>query len=508
MAAMPVRWSRAARDLALALGALAAAVYLVSGVLGIRNPTTVALSLLLVVLGTATLSRLLVAVATSIAATLILNYFFLPPIGTFTIADPQNWVALVTFVVTAVVASQLSSAAQNRTREAVDSRREVARLFDLSRDILLTTDSADALPALARHVARRFDLEAVAICLPQAGAWTIHQGGRREIRPLEADLDATFARLNGGLEYDARQRTYGGIARLPCDDRTLTLVPVRLGTRAVGLLATDNPALTVGTLDAVGGVVAIAIERAVLLSERKAAETLQQRADLASALLASVGHDLRTPLTAIRVAVANLQGPGLSDEERQNQAQLAGQELHRLNRLFQDILDMARIDAAGIAPERQFVTPSDIVDAALANVGALVANRRLDIRADSATAIQVDPRLTSSALAHLVENAALYSPPDTTIEVSGEVNRDGLRLAVRDHGPGLNPGELDRLFDRFYRGTSGRASTAGSGMGLAITRGLLTAEGGRVWGENAAGGGACFTIVIPGVGHPVATQEV
>jgi len=508
MATVPDSWLRSLRDVVLALGVLGAAAYVVHTLLGVRNPTTVALSLLLVVLGAATLSRLAVAVLTSIAATLILNYFYLPPVGTFTIADPQNWIALVAFVITAVVASQLSAAAQKRTNEAVESRREVARLFDLSRDILMTTDSEDALPALARHVSRRFDLDAVAICLPHSGRWTIHQGGDRDMRPTEADLDATFARLKGGLEYDARQRTYGGIARLDRDGRTMTLVPVRLGTRAVGLLAADNPSLSAGTLDAVGGVVAIAIERAALLSEKKAAETLQQRADLASALLASVGHDLRTPLTAIRVAVTNLQEHNLSEDERQNQAQLAGQEVQRLNRLFQDILDMARIDVAGIAAERQSVTPADIVDAALANVGALVANRRLDIHADATTAIRVDPRLTSSALAHLLENAALYSPSSTTIEISGDVNEEGLRLAVRDHGPGLNPAELDRLFDRFYRGTSARRSTYGSGMGLAITRGLLAAEGGRVWGENAGGGGACFTIVIPGVGHPVETQEV
>jgi two-component system, OmpR family, sensor histidine kinase KdpD len=255
-------------------------------------------------------------------------------------------------------------------------------------------------------------------------------------------------------------------------------------------------------------VVAIAIERAALLSEKKSAESLQQRADLASALLASIGHDLRTPLTAIRVAVANLQDAGLSEEERRDQSRLAGHELERLNRLFQDILDMARIDAAGVAAERQWVTPSDIVDAALANLGALLANRRLDIRADSGRAIQVDPRLTSNALAHVVENAALYSPAGTTIEIAGDVTHEGLRLSVRDHGTGLNPRELDQLFDRFYRGTSARKSTSGSGMGLAITRGLLAAEGGRVWGENAEGGGACFTIVVPGTGRAVTMQEV
>ena len=431
----------------------------------------------------------------------------MPPVGTFTIADPQNLVALGVFVVTSVVASQLSSAAQQRAREAVESRREVARLFDLSRDILLTTDSDDAVPALARHVARRFDLEAVAICLPRHGGWSIDQGGARDVQPSDADLNETLARQRGGLEYDARQRTYGGVVQLRQEDSTVTLVPVRLGSRAVGLLATDTDSLPLGTLDAVGGVVAIAIERALLLSERKTAEALQQRADLTSALLASLGHDLRTPLTAARVAVANLQEAGLSESERQTQAQLALQELERLSRLFQDILDMARIDAAGIAPEKQWVTPSDIVDAALANAGAILATRRLVINADTTIAVQVDPRLTSNALAHVIENAALYSPAETAIDISATVTTEGLRLAVYDRGPGLNSGELEHLFDRFYRGASARNITSGSGMGLAITRGLLAAEGGRVWAENADGGGALFTIIVPGDARPVVPQE-
>ena len=159
-----------------------------------------------------------VAVATSIVATLILNYFFLPPIGTFTIADPQNWVALVTFVVTAVVASQLSSAAQHRTREAVDSRREVARLFDLSRDILLTTDSdgrragAGAARRDEGSISRRSRS-----AFRQRGGWTIHQGGRARDYARRGGSRPYVRPLEGGLEYDARQRTYGGIAQAAHD---------------------------------------------------------------------------------------------------------------------------------------------------------------------------------------------------------------------------------------------------------------------------------------------------
>ena len=497
-----------ARDLALAGAAIAATVFLLRRLIGADNPTTVALALLLVVLAAATVSRVSVAIITAVVAMLTFNYFFLPPVGTFTIADPQNWIALAAFLAAAIIVSQLSSAAQDRARDAVESRREVARLFDLSRDILLTTESADALPIVARHVARRFDLEAVAICLPHGGEWVLHQGGEREVHPAVDDLDGTLARLRGTLEYDARERAYGGHVEVKDGSgRPVILVPLRLGTRPVGLLATDDVSRPVGSLDALGGVVAIAIERTAFLSERKNAEALQQRADLASALLASMSHDLRTPLTAVGVAVTNLQDSRLGESERGGQARLALQELERLNRIFQDILDMARIDAAGIAAERQWVTPADIVDAALAHGGALLEQRRLNIDAQSDFEVNVDPRLTSNALAHLIENAALYSPPDAEIDITADARGEELHLSVRDRGLGLDAGELEHLFERFYRGAAARQMTTGSGMGLAITRGLLAAEGGRVWGENVAGGGAKFTIVIPAVRRRPPVQE-
>lgn len=490
--------ARDAGFLALSLAAMAVLVFLFHRLFGITTPTTAALGLLLVVLGAATVSTLWVAIVTSVVAVLAFNYFFLPPVGTFAIADPHNWIALIAFLAVAVIASQLSAAAKDRTRDAVARRQEVSRLFDLSRDILLTTESDGALPVLAQHVARRFELETVAICVPTDTGWALYQGGEQGVEPTTDQLDKAMAQLRGTLEFDARRRMYGGQIEVSlANGRAARLVPLRLGTRPIGLLATDAGGLDPGVLDALGGVVAIAIERAHFLTEREAAATLKQRADLAATLLASLSHDLRTPLTAIRVAVANLDEPALGADERRSQSHLALQEIDRLNRLFQDILDMARIDAAAITPERQWVTPADLIDAAIQYAGTVVSKRTLQIEADGDTEIEIDPRLTSGALAHLLENAAHYSPPEAPIEIRGWVAGDSVQLTVRDRGPGLDPAELDHLFEPFFRGDSARRHTSGTGMGLAITRGLLAAEGGRVWGENAPGGGTCFTIAVP-----------
>jgi len=461
------------------------------------SPTTVALALLLIVLGAATTAQLAVAIVVSIVSMLSFNFYFLPPIGTLTIANPQNWIALIAFLIVAIIASNLSAAARAREREAVDRGNEVTRLFDLTRDVLLTTETGRAMEVLARHVARRFDLATVAICLPADHGWQIYQGGTSDVAIDVDTLNTALARARGTLEFDAHQRAYGGHLRLGDQHTGVTIVPLRHGVKAVGLLAAVAPALDLGTLDALGGVVAIAIERAQFLVERDAAELVRQKADLAATLLASLSHDLKTPLTAVRVAVENLRGD-LPPLERKAQADLATAELGRLSRLFQDILDMARVDASAILVERQWVTAAEVVDAAMAHVRHALEGRTVKVEADADVAIEIDPRLASGALSHLLENAAQYSPADQAIVVEGRADGDGLHVAVVDRGPGLDPGELDHLFERFYRGRTARQIAPGTGMGLAITRGLLAAAGGRVWAENVPDAGARFSMVVPG----------
>ena len=460
------------------------------------SATTVALALLLVVLGAATVARLRIAIVVSIAAMLTLNFFFLPPVGTFTIADPQNWIALFAFLIVAVIASNLSAAAQDRARDAIARRNEVTRLFDLTRDVLLTTDTASAIDALARHVARRFEIRTVAICLPTDDGWDIHQGGIDEVGIDAHTLNAAIAKARGSVDAHARQHAAGGHERAGVRNE-VSIVALRHGTKAVGLLAAAPPTLDIGTLDAVAGVVAIAIERAQFLAERDAAELVRQKADLAATLLASLSHDLRTPLTAIKVAVANLQ-EDLPPDQRRTQAGAAVIELDRLTHLFQDILDMARIDAAAIPIDRQWVSPADVVDAAAAYVRHALKRHTLRVDADANHEVQIDPRLASGALSHLLENAAQYSNAGQDIFVYAGVDQDGLHVSVTDQGPGLDPRELDQLFERFYRGRAARQSTLGTGMGLSITRGLLAAADGRVWAENVPGAGARFSIVVPG----------
>jgi two-component system sensor histidine kinase KdpD len=461
------------------------------------SETTIALALLLVVLGTATAARLAVAITTSLAAVLFFNFFFLPPVGTLTIANPQNWIALFAFLIVAIIASNLSAAAKAREREAVARGSELIRLFDLTRDVLLTTDTVRAMDILARQVARRFDLGRVAICLPNEGGWSIYQGGAHDVAVETDALNTALARARGTLEFDAHQRAYGGHVHIGDAETGVTIVPLRHGVKAVGLLATTAAGLDLGTLDALGGVVAIAIERAQFLVDRDHADLVRQKADLAAALLASLSHDLKTPLTAVRIAVENLRSD-LPPNERLRQADLAGAELGRLTRLFQDILDMARVDAAAIVVERQWVTPAEVVDAAMAQVRHALAGRDMRIDAEADMAIEIDPRLASGALSHLLENAAQYSAPDRPIAVSASAGHDGLHVSVVDSGPGLDPEELDHLFERFFRGRVARQLSPGTGMGLAITRGLLAAAGGRVWAENVPGAGAKFSMLVPG----------
>lgn len=485
-------WPRVAAGLAAV-----AAVTVVCRWLGVVNAATVSTTFLLVVLVVAATSRLWVAVTVSVVAVLCFNFFFIPPLGTFVVAEPQNWLALISFLAVSLVASNLSAVARARTAEALARRDEQARLFDLSRDVLVLPDSRAALAALARAVARRFDLEYLAIALPAGETWEISSAGTEDVTLDPKQLAVALAAARTTLEFDAYSRTYSGHRELTADGCTVRLVPLRVGTRPIGLLAASGRPVDSGTLDALAGVVALAIERTNLLQERKAAELTRQSDELKSALLASIGHDLRTPLTAIRVAAANLRASELPPADRREQSDLIQAEVERLARLFQNLIDLARIDAGAVARDIRRVHPSEIVAAARDQVDHLLRGHTLTVSVDPDVPVRLDPRLTASALAHLLENAAQYSPEGSTIEVRAGVTRDHLEIAVRDHGPGIAPADLPRVFDRFFRGDGARARTSGTGMGLWIARGLLAAQHGRVWAENADGGGACFTLAVP-----------
>jgi two-component system sensor histidine kinase KdpD len=482
---------------AAGVGAIAAVTSIYVRWLHVANAATVSTTFLMIVLMIATTSRLRVAMITSVVAMLCFNFFFLPPAGTLTIADPQNWVALFAFLAVSIVASNLSAIARTRTREAVVRRDELARLFDLGRDVLVITDSRGAIPALARAIVRRFDLEYVAIALPRSNDWEVFEAGAATIELDPHQLSAAFATAQTTLEFDAYARTYAGHRSMESDGHAIRLVPLRVGTKPIGLLATTGRPIEAGTLDTLGGVVAIAIERARFLEELKAGELTRRSEELKTTLLASVGHDLRTPLTAIRVAATNLQAGSLKGDERQEQSDLILTEVERLTRLFQNILEMARIDNGKIATETRWVHPSEIIAAARCHVAHTLSSHKVDMHVDPDLPVRLDPRLTATALAHLLENAAQYAPGDSLIDVHAGVTAEGVVIEVRDHGPGIVASDLPHLFERFYRGDAAKARASGTGMGLWIARSLLAVERGRIWAENAPGGGARFTIVVP-----------
>jgi two-component system sensor histidine kinase KdpD len=480
---------------------LVIALTLVYRSLHVSNVTTIALTFLLIVLIVAATSRLSAAVATSVVAMLCLNYFFVPPVRSFTVADPENWFAIVAFLTVSLVASNLSSLARGRAEKALRRRDEMARLFDLSRDVLLVTDTREAMSLVARFIASRFDLEYAAICLPSDAGWRVFTAGPSSVPVDDRELDRAMADAGRALT-GSRGREGAGHRVLSAGSHSIRLVPLRAGNRLAGLLAAVGR-LEPGTLDAIGGVTAIALERVHFLAERESAELSRKSEELKSALLASLGHDLRTPLTAIRVAATNLQSGQLTEGQRREQSELALAEVERLTRLFQNILDMARIDAGAVGADVRWAHPSEIVEAARDQVARTLSHHRLDEHIDSGCLVLVDPRLTAAALAHVLENAAQYSPVGSTITVTAAAADGEFSLKVRDCGPGIDPADLPRIFERFYRGSHAERRLAGTGMGLSIAKGMLMAESGQIWVQNCAGGGAEFRIVVPTKTRPI-----
>ena len=455
----------------LAATCLTASLIFVCLRVGHLNATTVALLMLLLVLGTATRWGLREAIFTSVLCVFAFNYFFLPPLGTLTIADPQNWVALTAFIVSAIVASQLSARAKSRAEEALARRREIERLYQLSRALLM--DEAADLNRIALSPIRDiFGLTHVAFYESETAR--VHSA---DPGPLtRKDLERS-AQLN---EPEAQQDA--------------TIIPVRLGARVVGSLGLAGPPLTTPEQESIANLVAISYERTRALQQAASAEAARQGERLKTSILDGLAHDLKTPLTAIKTCVSTLITiPPQTEEKRRELLNIIDEETEHLHRTITEAIQLARIESHKVMLQK---TRTRIAGQLEILLSPFPDAQRFLVDAPQDLEISADVDLLNQALRQLIENARKYSA-GKPIDISAE--RDGATVSIKvsDRGPGISPRELERIFDKFYRGTRGRTAAEGTGMGLAIAKGIIEAHSGKIWAENRPGGGAAFVVQLP-----------
>ena len=447
------------------------------------NQTTMALAFLLGVLGISAAWGLREAVFMSVIATLAFNYYFLPPIGTFTIADPQNWIALFAFLVTAVTASQLSARARRGARAAIERRQELERLYAFSQLLLSSDNPAELLNLIPRYIVDSFGIRSAAISL--ASRSDMYRSGPN-IDGLESS-DLQLICLRGEPRFDAAQQ--------------LAFMPLRMGMRVVGCVGVSGSVLSRQTLEAIGSLVAIAIERAGAIEKLSRAEASRESEQLRAVLLDSVTHEFRSPLTAIKASVTSLLGsPNHSPEERQELLTIINEESDRLNRLIGEAAEMAQLDASKV--EFRFVSApiGPVVEEALDAMKQLLLQHPVEVRIPAGLPnARMDPAHIKEVLVHLIENAAKYSPAGAPIRITAEAkdNDQMLTINIADRGPGIDDFEQALVFEKFYRGRNQRVQVHGTGMGLAICKAIVEAHGGRLGLTSQLGHGSVFYFSLP-----------
>jgi two-component system sensor histidine kinase KdpD len=444
------------------------------------NQTTVALTFLVLVMLVATRWRVTYSVYLSLLCTALYNFFFLPPIGTLTISDPQNWVTLGAFLVASVLVSHLADGERRAAAQSEARRQDVERLFEFSEQLLLHDD----LRALARTapslIATIFKLRAVALYVRQQGT-AYYSDPNNELLPLDQLRLAT-----DGPEMEK--------AAMP----GVRVLPLALGMQSSGVLALTEGNYDEGMYEAIAGLVGIALERASALESFSHIEASREGERLRSAMLDSVTHELRTPLTAIRAAATMLIGQSdIEEADRREMYSVVEEESARLDRLIGQAVEMAQLDSESLQVRAQPQSLREVIDLALEDTRSLVRHRAIEVNVpEDQPPIAMDRELVRRVLRQLIENAAKYSPAELPITLSSELFEDRLMVTVSDRGPGIDAADQPFVFDKFFRGKQ-RERVQGSGMGLAIARAILRAHGGGIEVSSSAERGTSFRFWLP-----------
>ena len=445
------------------------------------NPTTAGFTLLLAILLVSANWGLRYATLMALIAAVAYNYFFLPPLYRFTIADAQNWIALIAFLFTGIIASNLAERARREAFQSNQRRREAERLYQFSQRLLVCDNVFELLNAIPKYIVDSFGTTGAAMHLDGKEETYYSDLAVKPFFPIDR-LETVVAR--GEPVIDRAEST--------------CVMPLRMGVRSVGSLAMAGCDLSRETLEAIGSLAAIAIERAKAVEKMTMAEAARESDRLRSLLLDSVTHEFRTPLTSIKASAETLLSSELDNAERKDLLIVINEESDRLNRLVGEAAEVAQLDSRQLELDLSPHEIREAIDEAIHRTVASLQYHSVNVSIpEGSPAVRMDVERIAEVLAHLLENAAKYAPPNTAIHVTAETRGGEVITSVADHGPGIDELEQNMIFEKFYRGRDQRMLVQGTGMGLAIAKSIVELHGGKIGVISQPGRGSVFHFSLP-----------
>ena len=449
------------------------------------NSTTAGMVFLVLVVWSAAQAGIWFSLYVAVLCAVSFDYFFLPPVHTLQIVGVQQWVALISFLASCVVAGRLAEKARRQTRQAEQRREDVERLYELSQEMMLHEDAAGLMQDLPRIINRVFNLQGVVLFVCDQNQF--HASTSDVPAAVRESLTAIAQGQNPTVSIDSG----------------FHLTALMLGLRSVGALGWRPSILSREVATAVSAQVAIVLARSIAIEAQARMEAAREGERLRTALIDSLTHELRTPLTSIRAAATTLlQTHGLDEASRLDLASIVDEEASRLDLLIGEAVEMAEIDANVVKVHLSQQHPRALLEQAVESSRKALAQHRVSVDIDgSDQPAWFDSHLLGRVLRHMLENAANYTPPGTRITLGSARSQDRLEFRVADTGPGIDALDLPLIFGKFYRGKrraiAGRAK--GSGMGLAIVRAILAAHGGGIEVSSSPGKGTEFSFWVPRV---------